>query len=637
MKIKHLVKILSLLAIVGIAACAGQSFEGRLLDFPSRHETSKVATAPQNRPWEIWVQGADLRGNNIRDLRMLEADRLYQSGDISAALTLYNSIAIQPDLGRFEREALAYRISAAHLSRDQADLTLQALSDYFQREALTVEDVNSQFSLLFGYGYARKRDADQSLAWFSRANRIAAERRGLSQAAENGARKLIGSLPESEFYKLSADWFHDVFINTLIAQERQRRAQPSYAGPVPADSLDAFWTSEPLPGGASGLPFEQENRVLPAAGKTRIAALLPLSGRFGALGRSAKNGIEIALSAQGDELYEVTFLDTKGEVPVALEQLQIAYAEGTRVVIGPLLSDPSLAVANMAKSMGINVISFSKNDDFYTGSGVYRMGPTALSQMRSLLAEVSRSTAVSNIAIVFPRNILGEEFLRAFRQVMSERGMQPALEAAYTMDREFELAAIAEELERNRNIQAVFFPDNIELGARLFSNFTPQFRNGIFPLGAANWDNTVRLTNSKGVLNGAIFVSPFFHNVEREVVSRFVEIYETTYGGKPDFLAAQGFDAATMVIAALRQSALQKVPFARAFELIDNYDGLTGRMSVNRNGEVERQFEVVTMRDGVIARLTQSEVAVPSFSYRGNFPLESASDALSDRTTPNNY
>jgi ABC-type branched-subunit amino acid transport system substrate-binding protein len=91
-----------------------------------------------------------------------------------------------------------------------------------------------------------------------------------------------------------------------------------------------------------------------------------------------------------------------------------------------------------------------------------------------------------------------------------------------------------------------------------------------------------------------MFVSPFFIFDDNIYSKQFQNTYKATFNAPPDFLAAQGFDAATLLSTALKQSN-QSGDYVNAFKGIDLYQGLTGEITVSHNGELERKFKVVEL------------------------------------------
>jgi branched-chain amino acid transport system substrate-binding protein len=168
--------------------------------------------------------------------------------------------------------------------------------------------------------------------------------------------------------------------------------------------------------------------------------------------------------------------------------------------------------------------------------------------------------------------------------------------------------------------EAVFFADSIGEATRFFTALKPSVRSKLIPLGPGSWDNEAQLNRAKTALEGAIFVTPFFASSRKEIIVRFVEAYQARFKLKPDFLAAQGFDAATVALAALRKQNTEGIPFVQALTSVERYEGLTGTIRVQQSGEFERNFDVVTLRDGAVIEL-QKQVA-ESFVVQGAGDIE---------------
>ena len=64
-----------------------------------------------------------------------------------------------------------------------------------------------------------------------------------------------------------------------------------------------------------------------------------------------------------------------------------------------------------------------------------------------------------------------------------------------------------------------------------------------------------RLAPAVDELEGAVFVDGFFASSQRRATQEFVAAYRSAYGGTPDILEAQAYDAAKLVDAALQGGA----------------------------------------------------------------------------------
>ena len=583
--------------------------EGRL--YPGSTSGSSIddgtAERPQvsYQPWEMWQSGKDLNGGTVRNIGLLRGDEFLEKGDRIQALREYEFASNTP-LTVAEKEALNLRIAAMQLSNMQPKKALSTVSEFFRNTGLGAQNVPAPFAVVMAYSYAQIENVDQSLAWFSRSAEVSRRRGVANTSSVQGARSLLRALTPSQFEKASLVWGSDPFLSQHIGVERARRTR---GGKV--EQL-VFDTPQTVTGGAFRSSVEGETvRDAPT-----VVAFLPLSGRYQKLGESVKQGIELAVQAErGVGPVNFRAIDTGGSALRAQEEAQTLRADNASVVLGPLLSEPAQAVEGAVRARGIPLISFSKSSGFQTGGGIYQLGATSESQVRSLVAKSYAALGMSKFAIVYPQTAVGFEFASLFKQALMANQLEIVYESSYQPNDQAAFVQMAQELEAFE-VHGLFIPDRISASAQIFSNLRPDFRRKVRPVGTALWDNRRELNNSLTVLDGAVFVSVFYEQSERPIVGKFVSTFQDNYGKRPNFLAAQGFDAATLALAAVRRHQRDMIGFERAFNAIDSYQGLTGDISVRGDGLLDRAFSVVELRHGKLVELENATST--AFVYRGN-------------------
>jgi ABC-type branched-subunit amino acid transport system substrate-binding protein len=202
------------------------------------------------------------------------------------------------------------------------------------------------------------------------------------------------------------------------------------------------------------------------------------------------------------------------------------------------------------------------------------------------------------------------------------------LEAPYAAGDEASILEAAQRLD-SAGAQAVLIPDTLEVAVKILSNVTNATRTRMRPLGTALWDNPVKVANSQALFNKAVFVTPFFPQSLRPVVQQFSESYKGKFKTAPNFLAAQGFDAGTLVVAALRRAAQEGTTFTDAFAKLPPYEGVTGAIRVEPSGEVRRAFYVVEVTPtGFVERFPGTTPSATASSL--SKPITQPSAFLSD-------
>jgi branched-chain amino acid transport system substrate-binding protein len=565
-------------------------------------------------PWELWQPFQDLEGRPISNRQLILGDELQERGKRASALDAYLSASSEA-LSASEGEATTLRIASQYLALDQAKDALKTTGSYFKRRGVGETDVPLPFGLILAFAYGRHGDVDQSFAWFSK---VASQGRPGGPAikvADTGVSLLLKTLPEEEFARIAVKWQGDTFINRQVGRERLRRASANY-DPDDYRSDRPFWSwFEPQ---AASQP-----RASGDAGKPTIGLLVSLSDRYAALGRHTKQGFELAVDANNQGLSSAFKIEVRdvGSDPssAAAAVRELASASGVRAIAGPLLSEPAVAAAQTAQELGVPLVSFSKSEAFTTGRGVFRLGATSSSQMEALVSAAARDYGISRFAVVYPQSANGTELLEAFRKKVTGLGLTLELELSYAASDDTSLIDIARQLE-GCSAEGFLIADNIDVSERLLRNLSPEVKKKMRPLGSALWDNAQKIARSQALFERSIFVTPFFAQSTREEVVKFIESYKARYSVTPNFLAAQGFDAGTVIMNAAQASVSNGGGFEALLLRSPPYRGVTGVITVAQNGEFVRSFYVVeVLRDSFQERMpTAVDQAVGLSGQRGS-------------------
>lgn len=542
-----------------------------------------VDLGSQGLPWESWKLYYDLEGNKLDNLSILEGDELTKRGRYSEAKEKYfsaraigNSIAV--------REALAIRLASTELALGHPQEALAVLSSLLRKLGREPDQVSVDFSLMLAFSYGRTRDFDQSLAWFTRAHRLSPVNSNMSFSTDRGLRLMIESLETEEIQNFRSVWRQDTYINGFIARELSRRA----AG-AEANKENAFWQNK-----INQTAIETVQASAEQIGS--IAVLLPFSGKFSELGKATKDGFELSLDGQSlRSNVKLRYYDTAGDPAKAAAIARSLDQDKPDVVLGPLLSDTSSAVAQVLANKAIPLLCFSKQEDFPVSNNIFRLGATAKSQIESLV-DASIKKGMSKFALIYPDEELSREFAFQFKNVLSSYDSQIVYEVAYKPGSSNSFINISKELsELPYSIDGIFFPDDLSMATKFWVLAPESIRSKTRLLGTARWDENQELSRSKTLLQRAIFVNPFFEQSKNQYISQFINTFNKLNKYQPNFLAAQGFDAGTLLLTALRESKKFSQKISEALFGIQRYEGLTGLITIRDTGELERRFKVVEL------------------------------------------
>ncbi len=175
-----------------------------------------------------------------------------------------------------------------------------------------------------------------------------------------------------------------------------------------------------LPEGANTLSPTLED--IATISTNQVALLLPLSGQFSELGDAIKNGFIAARFAEGGTS-SIRLYDTRSTLDDALEQYDLAVAEGATLIIGPLNKS---AVISLAANNRVSVPTVSLNyvgDDVAGHANLYQFGLLPEDNARDV-AHYALKDKYRKAIIIAADSALSQRLAIAFENTFNANGGQ---------------------------------------------------------------------------------------------------------------------------------------------------------------------------------------------------------------------
>ena len=163
----------------------------------------------------------------------------------------------------------------------------------------------------------------------------------------------------------------------------------------------------------------QGTAVTPIVGANRVAILLPLSGPRADIGQPMLQAAQLALDTPGAPTLIVK--DTGGTPDGAAAAATAALAEGAGLILGPLTSGETAAVAPIARAANVAVLAFT-NDPGQIQPGVWPLGITPGEQVRRLVTAV-QADGKTRVAAMLPDSDFGRVMANALTQAAAARNL----------------------------------------------------------------------------------------------------------------------------------------------------------------------------------------------------------------------
>jgi len=379
----------------------------------------------------------------------------------------------------------------------------------------------------------------------------------------------------------------------------------------------------------------------PPLAPATIAVLLPLTGRFAAIGSELRAAIELAPANGATWL----FLDTRGEPDGAAAAVEQAYAHGAVGILGPAGSREAIAAARAATLHGMPIALLAPEDGADAASGVFRLATSPGDEARAV-AHLAQTESFPSVAVFAPRDDVGQEAADAFVAEAGALGIAVTAQGSYDPtggDLQPDVIKflnlvpatnprLAEHLAHGgKNAMSTFSPDvpftllyvpdrydraalvaaflpfyNVELRTSAIPDMRRLARkhNGHVPqvvqlVGGAGWHHPSLPVRGGDAVQGALIVDTWPGEVGGDASVQFAQAFQARTGRAASSVAAEAFDGATLVSEARAQIGNAPDPRAAlrtalAHAKLD--DGACGAAAMGRDGELAREPTVLEVR-----------------------------------------
>ncbi len=327
-----------------------------------------------------------------------------------------------------------------------------------------------------------------------------------------------------------------------------------------------------------------------ASGKTRIALLLPLSGRAASIGQSMQQSAEMALFDGGAKDLALAAYDSGDSAETAVQAYRKARSEGAALVLGPLFGVSATALGPEVRQGGMNVIAFS-NDESAAQPGVWVMGIAAPPQVRRVV-DHAIAQGIKRFAVFAPQTAYGEQMARTLESHAAVRGgMVVAVELydAESLDLTASARRLANETKGDGKLAILVPVAPPRLSAALASLAAAGLDSrGVQFIGTGVWD--VGGIGQETMLRGAWYAAP-----DPAKRADFERRYTATYGRPPQRLATLAYDAVSLAghLARLKPGGDFST---EAITNANGWAGVDGAFRLFSDGRAERALAVIEVQ-----------------------------------------
>lgn len=318
---------------------------------------------------------------------------------------------------------------------------------------------------------------------------------------------------------------------------------------------------------------------------------------------------------------------------------ELALLDDVVAIIGPIFSDEALAAAEVAESEGVPLVTLSNREDVTAGrTFVMRTRTTPADEVNVLVNHAIDELSATRFGVLYPKTRYGRGMRKLYWDAVVARGGKLVAMASYSPE-ETDFSNVIKEMvgfrfltsgerqaiaARDRAVETarslppaqaatarrvayettgpggaplppivdfdvLFVPDSAEAIAMIAPGLALQGVRGVRLLGSSDWLDADLLKSSDRHVAGAVISTPFFAASDVGVVREFVDEYQRTFGAEPDAYAAQGYDAASLLMQQLAAKHRDRASVREGLLGVRAFPGASGSLTMLPDGNARRR------------------------------------------------
>ena len=336
-----------------------------------------------------------------------------------------------------------------------------------------------------------------------------------------------------------------------------------------------------LTSGCGALSLPGSGTAARTDGPRRSAVLLPLSGSSEELGQR----LRIAATLGGGPGIGIEILDSGSTAETAAAAAQAAEAAGAQVIVGPVFSAQTEAVAQAVR---VPVVSLSNNAAL-AGRQTFVFGVTPAQSAQAILS-IAAQRGLADVATVVPPGAFGEQSAAASEQV----GRAIGLNMRPTLVRSTSEGLIAALQADGPLPKAVYLP----VADETLSGFADALAGqGIQLLGSTQW-SALDLSGRRA------FQEAWFAAPDPLRFAAFDEAYAEVSGSSGGIITGLAFDGVELLRILGQTGQLSVAGLTRK----DGFTGVVGPYRFLRSGLCERGLGVLKVGAGEFSLIGSTSV-----------------------------
>lgn len=327
----------------------------------------------------------------------------------------------------------------------------------------------------------------------------------------------------------------------------------------------------------------------------KIGIMLPLTGEGADWGNNAKNAIELAVDeiSKKNTKYKYNFIyeDSHTDSKIAITTFtKLVNIDKVKYCIVDMISSNVLAIAPIANEKKIIILSPGASNPKITDAGdyVFRNWPSDALQGEVDAHVASYTLNWKKIAILKINNDYGNGLADVFSKNINSDSKIVANETYEKGSSNFRTQLLKIKNANPDGVYILSYPEELPM---IFKQAKEINLNKKF-LGTETFESQQLVDAIGDLANGAIYTFPQSPDSTNEMVKNFRNNYLTKFSKPWGTPGDAAYDAVYMFVNAIEQNGNDVEKVKEAFYAIKNYQGVSGAVTINKNGDAIKSFDV---------------------------------------------
>ena len=355
-----------------------------------------------------------------------------------------------------------------------------------------------------------------------------------------------------------------------------------------------------------GLPgCKQEGAATDSAAEIVVGEVAAMTGGTATFGTSSHAGTQMAIdeiNAAGGLLGKKVKLIMEDDQSKAGEAGTVAKKLISRnkivALLGEVASSKSLEMGPICQKAGVPMISPASTNPKVTESGDFVFRVCFIDPFQgTVMGKFAMSRGWKKVAILTDtKQDYSVGLAQFFKEYFAKNGGTIVSEQSYgSGDKDFkaQLTAI------KPTAPDAIFASGYYNETGLIASQARELGITAPLLGGDGWDSPSLVQVAGKAIEGSFFSNHFSNEDTSPRIQEFVKKFKDKHGAIPDAMAALGYDSAMILADAIKRAGTTEGKALRdAIAATKNYDGITGKISLDDKRNASKSAVVLTIKDG---------------------------------------